>query len=474
LAVPKESIAVGSYNMTLIDRVRAASRDTFWRRLLVWGVLVLSAAWVVAVWVDSQSRFANHAVLKLAFALGICAGIGATIFFFTRFILTRALRFMLAAAAFSTLSGGVLVEAIRGFGGNIFVDEGCVVSASWVAFSVLICGAAHARSVLRSSNRIRSVTHCSVAAGVVLAFPVAALPYALDPSILLQLQVSVWGNVVTDVVSAASGVVAPALLAVALLGFHLRFSREHDRVSGMLCYFLVPCILGLAAQGAAYPRYTEGWVSAQFRFSVAWLVLVGGIAVENAFAHKEISDRIEEMEALREISWALVGTGTPRDLKNRLAETLREKLGMRITAIYLADESGESLVLEAVAGPEECKEAVGKSFHLESPNRYPGFHSGHTAAAYRTREPQIRHDVFVDVEFVPWRMVAVDNGCAASIPLLDGGSAAGVINVYYSNCPELTRQRLALLSTIAEAVTPALRRADAVPSDSSDHLDLAA
>jgi len=67
--------------------------------------------------------------------------------------------------------------------------------------------------------------------------------------------------------------------------------------------------------------------------------------------------------------------------------------------------------------------------------------------------------VFIDVEFVPWRLIAVHDGCAVSVPLLDQGDALGIVNFYFTDSVLLTRQRLRLLATIAGATTPAIKNA---------------
>lgn len=69
------------------------------------------------------------------------------------------------------------------------------------------------------------------------------------------------------------------------------------------------------------------------------------------------------------------------------------------------------------------------------------------------------NDVFVDVELVPWRIVAADDGCAASIPLADHDVCIGVLDVYFSDASQLTTSRLRLLATIAAAATSAIEYA---------------
>jgi len=185
----------------------------------------------------------------------------------------------------------------------------------------------------------------------------------------------------------------------------------------------------------------------------AWAALVVGNGIENAFAHKEAQDRLDELETLHDVSWSLVGAGTVGELLDLFVSTLVNKLGARIAAVYLADEPNW-LRLAAVCGSDEA--TVGIRYPLISDRPYPGFHSGHTAKAYASRHVQIANDVFVDVEFVPWRIIAQDDGCAVSIPLVDKDRCIGVLNVYFAEATEVSATRLRLLATVAAAGTSAV------------------
>ncbi len=168
---------------------------------------------------------------------------------------------------------------------------------------------------------------------------------------------------------------------------------------------------------------------------------------------------LEEMEALHEISWSLVGAVSFSELVTLFANRVRDRIGASIVAVYLADETGESLEVAAVSGPDICLQSLGATYKVVSGERWPGFHSGHTARAFTTKELQVALDVFVDVELVPWRIIAREDGCAVSVPLVDKGEAAGVLNLYFSDRRQVSAQRLKLLRTVAAAATPAIQNA---------------
>ncbi|MGC8862731.1 MAG: GAF domain-containing protein, partial [Armatimonadota bacterium] len=255
-----------------------------------------------------------------------------------------------------------------------------------------------------------------------------------------------------------------ALLAAAFTsgattsGFRQRHAGSR-RAPAIESYFYVSLAFALLARALSSVRFDYWWLCSQVLFLKSWLVFAGAGSIENAVAHKENADRLEQMEALHDISWSLVGAKTVRELVNLLANTVREKLGAAIVAVYLADESRETLEVAAISGPDICLKSLGARYPVFSADRRPGFHSGHTARAFTTKEVQTAADVFVDVELVPWRIIARDNGCAVSVPLIDKGEASGVLNVYFSDRRQLSAERLKLLRTIAAAAAPAIENA---------------
>jgi GAF domain-containing protein len=193
--------------------------------------------------------------------------------------------------------------------------------------------------------------------------------------------------------------------------------------------------------------------------SLSWFAIISGFCIENAIMQREAQDRVQELDALHQVSWSIVGVGSLHDLLDMYARTHQEQLGVKVAAVYLADKTADCLELYAIRGPDDCPGAVGTKYPITSENRWPGFNTGHTARAFLSQEVQVANDVFVDVEFIPWRMVAADDGCAVSLPMVFRGKTIGVVNLYYEDSKLLTKQRLRLLSTIAGAAAPAIASA---------------
>ena len=459
MAVQEGSAGADPYSDSPIDRARITPAETFWRRLLIWGAAVALASLAVKHFLPVPIRGPSLFVLMSLFVLAGSAGLGAAVYCFARFILGRELRYLLGASAFSALSGGAILQAVADFRAPTPLLHGWLITSAWLVAALFFLGAAFSDTSWKASNTKEGVLQLVVGVMLAAAFPVAAIPYAFDPNLLYALSSSPGAALVCHVVDTTARILAPVFVTAALFGYYRRLRSEDDRAAGLLCYFLLTCMFGLVSRAVSAVRFDEWWAISQILVAASWIVLVAGIEVENAFAHSEATDRLQEQEFLHDVSWALVGAGTSRELLNLFVSTLVDKLGARTAGVYLSDAGAQHLQLVAICRPEESAAAVGTQYPLISSDRGPGFHTGHTAKAFASKQVRIASDVFVDVEFVPWRMIAADDGCAASLPLMDRGTAIGVLNTYFSQSRQLTRQRLKLLATIAAAATPAIQNA---------------
>ena len=459
MAYQDGSVGAEPYPGSIIDRIRTTPRETFWRRLLIWGVVLVLVSIGFKLLLNLSPRPPNPFLLMSIFVLATGAGLGMFVYYFARFIPDRELRFLLAATAFSALGGGSTLQAIADFRAPASSPHNWLITAAWFVSSIFFVGAAFSESAWRPAGRNQAVGHVVVGLALVVAFPLSALPYALDVNLLHSLGSTAIGNLACYIVDVTASILSPLMLTLALFGFHRRMRSDHDRVAGLLCYFLITCAIGLVYHAASGARFDDSWAIGQLLFAVAWIVLLAGVEVESAFAHRDASDRLKELESLHEVSWSLVGAGNCRELLGTLARILVDKFGVKIAGVYLADRAGENLELVAACGRDELCDSLGSKYAVASTDRRPGFHSGHTVKAFTSKQVHTASDVFVDVEFVPWQVIAVDDGCAVSIPLVNQGVALGVLDLYFGQSSELTRQRLELLATIAASATPAVQNA---------------
>jgi len=471
LAVEAGFVGANPYNRSLIERIRL-SKHTQWRRLLIWGAIVAASSAAAGLLLPSGSWVSDGAVQASLSVLGGGAALGASAYCLAIFALQRRIRSLFVASAFSALGTGAVLQAVVDLHGSPLAVYAWITTSAWLIAGVLFVGAAHSESRWRAASRIQAVGQFAVAAFAVAAFPLAVMPSVLNPALLYGFSSSAPAAAICRVIDAALGLSATALISWALVANHRRYMKLSDGLAGLVSYFLVACAVGLLCYSACAER-CDGWYTmGQAAFVWSWIALVVGNGVENAFAHKEATERLDELKAMHDVSWSLVGARNVKELLELFVSTLVNKLGAGIAAVYLANEQ-DALELKAICGSEESK--PGTSYPLVASWPWPGFHSGHTAKAFTSRQVQVANDVFVDVEFVPWRVIAGDDGCAASIPLVDRDACIGVLNAYFPDAGQLTTERLRLLTTIAAAATSAIEYAMSkeVEPTASD-LDLAA
>lgn len=439
------------YSRSLVERIRM-SKDTQWRRLLIWTVVLVSAALAVGL---SQPHFIpSKTLMAVLSALAGGAGFGAAVYCLAIFVLERKVATLFAAVAFSALGSGSVLQAVIDFSRTTYAVSDWIAGASWLVAGVLLLGQAHSQTKLRAASRVQSLQQLVLAGAAVAAFPLSVMPYALTGTAYGRFASSVFeaaaAHSMDNVISLAAGL----LLAGAISANHRRYMTQNDGLAGLLCYFLSAAAAGLLFAAFSSQRFDSLATVSLVCIAASWLALVSGNGVENAFAHKEAGDRLEELETLHDVSWSLVGAGTVSELLDLFVSTLVSKMGAKIAAVYLSD-GPDKLKLAAISGNNEAD--VGHVYPLISERPYPGFHTGHTARAYASRQVQIANDVFVDVEFVPWKVIAQDDGCAASIPLMDQEHCIGVLDVYFPDSRQLSATRLRLLATIAASGTSAVQ-----------------
>ena len=410
MAVEAGFVGANPHNRSLIERIRL-SKQTQWRRLLIWGATVAASSAAVGLLLPSGRWVPDGAVQASLSVLAGGAGLGASAYCLAIFALQRRIRPLFAASAFSALGTAAVLQAVVDLHGSPPAVYAWITTAAWLIAGVLFVGEAHSESRWRAANRIQAVSQFAVAGFAVAAFPLAVLPYVLHPALLCGFSSSAPAAAICRVIDAALGLSAAALLSWALVANHRRYIKLSDGLAGLVSYFLVACAVGLLCYSACAERFDRWYTMGQVAFVWSWIALVVGNGVENAFAHKEAQDRLDELETLHDVSWSLVGATNVNELLNLFVSTLVNKLGAGIAGVYLANEQ-DALELAAICGSDESK--PGTSYPLVGSGPWPGFHSGHTAKAFTSRQVQVANDVFVDVEFVPWRVIAGDDGCAAS------------------------------------------------------------
>jgi hypothetical protein len=228
----------------------------------------------------------------------------------------------------------------------------------------------------------------------------------------------------------------------------------NDTLSKLVCVWLLPTALSCGVRAVYLNPTPNVWWQAHILDVTAAAIAAIGLNVDSARSDRQSAERLGALEAMHDVSWSLVGAGNLMAMLSAFVEVLAKTTGAKIVGLYLAEEDGTMMRLEAAYGASEFLE-VGKSYSLE-PDRRPGFHNGHTARAFKEQTTQIVSDVFSDVEFVPWRWIAQNHGWVVSAPLLNRNHALGVINLYVHQGKAMLPERMHLLETMAALVAPAI------------------
>lgn len=444
---------------SLFERITTASGEALWRRLLAGGIVAITASAAIELLAPRYFVTVFGAASTIMPAISASVVFGASVYCLAMLLLTWELRYLLSAVAFSTLGAGMALQ--------IFVDlrmpgslpSEWISTISWTISALFFAVAAYIGISCPASTRVRSLVQFGLSALLVLSPWFLFAPYVISKSSYHLLTDLAYQSIPFAIAGMLARSITIALYAIAFVGFYRRANTGGNRVSGLLCYAFVPLIVGLIYRLGSGTGSNQWSIMSEALSTIAWLALIGGFGIENAIMQREARDRVQELDALHHVSWSIVGAGSVHDLLEMFARTHHEQLGASVAAVYLASQAGDYLELFAICGPDDCPAKVGAKYAVQSANRRPGFHTGHTAKAFLSGEVQIANDVFADVEFVPWRLIAADDGCAVSLPLMIGRKAIGVVNLYFSDCRQLTRQRLRLLGTITQAAAPAIASA---------------
>jgi GAF domain-containing protein len=186
-------------------------------------------------------------------------------------------------------------------------------------------------------------------------------------------------------------------------------------------------------------------------------VLLIGMNRENGRLCTRAQDKMGELEAMYVVSWELIGRGTMEGLAQGFADALTEHLQASHSAVFLYEQDQDSLRLAAVSG-EDMPFASGKAYPIAQERR-PGFHSGHTAKAFRENRVVVVPSIFADVEFLPWQLLAKHEGMIVSVPMSDVEGTLGVYNLFFPGQEKIPEEKLRLYQTIAASAGAAIRHA---------------
>ncbi|WP_344955139.1 GAF domain-containing sensor histidine kinase [Actinomadura miaoliensis] len=219
--------------------------------------------------------------------------------------------------------------------------------------------------------------------------------------------------------------------------------RVRDEVFGNL-------YLTEKAGGAQFDEEDEAVVIA--------LATAAGVAIENARLYEETRRRERWLEASAEVSTALLSGTDPREVTDLVAQRARQIADADLATVWLTDESGGELRMEAADGAH-AGELRGLRMPLDETTA-----EGVPGRVYRTGVPLRLEEGRV----APWSVelpAGLQDGAVLVVPLGLGASARGVLallNAPLSQAFDTAAQRLveAFAAQAAVALELADRRRD--------------
>jgi len=172
------------------------------------------------------------------------------------------------------------------------------------------------------------------------------------------------------------------------------------------------------------------------------------IAIENARRHESEVRRGERLQALARIGSIITAGLESRELLQRTADAIHERLGYPNVAIPLLDphDSG-TLVIDVLGGDYRN--------HVERGVRLP-VTGGIMGAAVRERRTQLVNDVAADPRYVPTPS-AIGIRAELAVPIVLGEETLGVLNV--ESPSSFDEEDAAALGVVADYLAVALRNA---------------
>ena len=251
---------------------------------------------------------------------------------------------------------------------------------------------------------------------------------------------------------------AMTAFAAALLVFVRRYVEHEDAFSDGMSRCLLLAVTSQAAWLMSAGMFDLSWWISHVLAVVAMLELLIDLAVEFGTSYADAQARVEHLEAVHHISSRLNNTLDLRVVLLVLASDIAGMLSARFASVMLADDAGETLGTVATHGLPESPWKSCEPQQVEGAGR-PGFFSGHSARAFIEKKVCVVEDVHTDVEFVPWRLLAMHNGYAVSVPLVYQDVALGVLNLFFDKHIPVNSERIRLFETLASAAAVAIANA---------------
>ncbi|MDO8682037.1 MAG: GAF domain-containing protein [Armatimonadota bacterium] len=437
--------------------LEVSGSETNWlARMLSWSLLVGLWSAVITFVIPSNPTAPNSASDALSDSVSILVGFSVACYTWYRFSSCKHGVWLASALAFSTFTLFVSLHAflhITGGGrAELLLASVWCEAFSRIAAAGLLMIAATTKKVFHGNWTWKTYANTFAAWAIISALTTFGIIEVASHSLSW---LATNGKAIATLVVSGPYMIAAFLCLLATSAFARRGTVSSDRLTKVVCLWLLPMALGCGVRAVSINPSPNLWWQAHLLDMVAALVIATGINIDSAQADAKSTERFTALEAMHQISWSLAGAASLPGMMSAFVEVLARTTGARLVALYLLDDSAAVLRLEAVFGDDYGYLNVGAEYSLE-PQPRPGFHNGHTARALKERRTQVVQDVNGDVEFLPWQCVALRNGWVVSVPLQRREGPIGTLNLYLEQEKTVIPERLHLLETMAALVTPAI------------------
>lgn len=451
----------------LMVRIRESLTHPAVIKIFIWSFLAILPIIALGRLCDPMLHWQNpvaHCFLEIG---GSFIAMGLVYCLWVEYCVTCERRVLLAMVAFGGMALGriahglvsLLPDADPGFKGLLILNW---YSAWQIATAVLLIIAARTK-IVDDKQKSRKTSNVALFGSLIASlFGITLLINSAEylPCIEKALSIS------PSSIAGMPTLVHPELIyhtlsfTVYSLAFGLfawNFIRNEDRfsegVTVCLLLFAVSHMTAILSLGSSDPAW---WFSHVYSIGALSVLLVK-LGVEFGMSYADAHARVDHLEAVHYISSRLSNTLDLRVVLLTFVTDTAKMLSARFSSIMLADEDGESLatiatygIIDASLQPSESQKVAGRG---------TGFHAGHTARSFRERQICVVDDVFTDVEFVPWRLLAKYDGYSVSIPLIYHEVPLGVLNLFFEKHIPLNDERIRLFRTLAASASVAIANA---------------
>ena len=439
---------------------------SYGKRSLAW-ILVLAATLAsVLVMSTFLHVYPNSLVHSLLEGYGVIVGLCIVYCLWVQYDVTREHKFLLATIAFGGMSLAALSHAVLSAlhpdpSSQLHVAGMRYVHGWHIAGAILLAMAAGSDAV-NNTPTYRKTGVRALAASLTLSVCVMVAPLVFDPawfhvrSVVPPWIASILNSMWDEVLSRRGLCILSIGVTTLALIVHIRRYAEHeDEFSKRLVPFLTLAVSSVAGSLAYHREFDVSWWGGHILLVGALMVLLFELGIQFGSSYADAHSRVRHMEAVHYMSSRLTNTLDLRVVMLALVSDTASMLSAKFASVMLADESGSALVTEVTYGLPESPLRPRQPQSVEGQGR-PGFYSGHTARAFREKRICIVDDVFTDVEFLPWRVLAKHDGYAVSVPLVYHDLALGVLNLFFEKHVSLNDERIKLFQTLASSAAVAI------------------